>query len=105
MLKYKGNVFLYGERFGGGAQKIRTNGRYTAEEYYKLTHKFVKENGAEVFVGVFDGEPEISFKVKTIEQAERLAVKYNQKSFWKNAEFEEWDNLHYDVKGNLMRGD
>ena len=76
-----------------------------AEEYDKLTHKFVKENGAEVFVGVFDDEPEISFKAKTIEQAERLAVKYNQKSFWKNAEFEEWDNLHYDVKGNPMRGD
>lgn len=80
-------------------------GRYTAEEYDKLTNEFVKENGAEVFVGVFDNEPEISFKVKTIEQAEMLAVKYNQKSFWKNAEFEEWDNLHYDVKGNPMRGD
>ena len=80
-------------------------GRYTAEEYDKLTNEFVKENGAEVFVGVFDNEPEISFKVRTEKQAMALARKYNQKSYWDNAEGEATTNTQYDKTKNPMRGD
>lgn len=81
-------------------------GRYTEEEYDKLTNDFAQKNNAEVFVGVFDDEPEISFKVKTREQAKRLAIENNQKSYWNNKKGREWQNKkHYDKTKNPMRGD
>ena len=81
-------------------------GRYTEEEYDKLTADFAKDNDAEVYIGVFDDEPEISFKVKTAEQARALMIKYNQKSLWDNAKGEEFANTeHYDKTKNPMKGD
>lgn len=81
-------------------------GRYTAEEYDEMTSKFAKENDAKIFVGVFDGEPEISFKVKTFEQAKKLMIKYNQMSLWNNeGGFAFPNEEHYDKTKNPMRGD
>ena len=59
-------------------------GRYTEEEYDRITNEFAEENAADVYIGVFDGEPEISFKVKTKEQAKELMVEYHQDSIWDN---------------------
>lgn len=82
-------------------------GRYTPEEYDEEARKFALENDAEVFIGVYDNEPEISFKVKTREQAQELMIKYNQKSYWDNAEGKAYDNTvpPYDKKDNPMQGD
>ena len=80
-------------------------GRYTPDEYDRLTEAFVRDNNAEVFVGVFDDEPEISFKVRTEKQAMALARKYNQESYWDNAEGKTKSNTQYDKTKNPMRGD
>jgi hypothetical protein len=82
-------------------------GRYTPEEYDEEARKFALENDAEVFIGVYDNEPEISFKVKTREQAQELMIKYNQKSYWDNAQGKAYDNTvpPYDKKDNPMQGD
>lgn len=59
-----------------------------------------------MFVGVFDDEPEISFKVKNREQAIDLMIKYNQKSLWDNSAGEEFNNeTNYNKATNPMRGD
>lgn len=82
-------------------------GRYTPDEYDEEARKFALENDAEVFIGVYDDEPEISFKVKTREQAQELMIKYNQKSYWDNAEGKAYDNTvpPYDKTDNPMQGD
>ena len=80
-------------------------GRYTEQEYDEMTNKFAAENDAEIFVGVFDDEPEISFKVKDFEQAKKLMIKYNQKSLWNNAKADTEENLYYDKNKNPMKGD
>ena len=80
-------------------------GRYTEEEYDRITNEFAEENAADVYIGVFDGEPEISFKVKTFKQAKQLAIEHNQQSVWKNKKGEGWDNPYYNVLKNPMRGD
>lgn len=80
-------------------------GRYTDDEYDKLTNDFARENNAEVFVGVFDDEPEISFKVKTFEQAEALMIKYNQDSLWDNKENELLKNKMRDKSKNPLQGE
>lgn len=80
-------------------------GRYSDEEYDNLTNQFASDNDAEVYIGVFDGEPEISFKVKSHKQAYDLMTKYNQKSLWNNQEKEIEENPYYDKGKNPMRGD
>lgn len=80
-------------------------GRYTEEEYDEMTNNFASENDAKIYVGVFDGEPEISFKVKTFEQAKKLMIKYNQKSLWNNARTDSEENPYYDKNKNPMRRD
>ena len=80
-------------------------GRYTAEEYDKITNEFVKENGAEVFVGVFDNEPEISFKVNSFEKAKELMIKHNQKSLWDNVFGRVFENDKHNRLKNPMRRD
>ena len=82
-------------------------GRYTSDEYDEEARKFALENDAEVFIGVYDDEPEISFKVKTLEQALRLGREHNQKSIWDNAEGDviPIEEEYYDKKKNPMRED
>ena len=80
-------------------------GRYTDEEYDKLTNEFAQQNDAEVFIGVFDDEPEISFKVKSKKLAKRLAWKYNQDSYWDNAKRETCPNIKRDKTKNPLRGE
>jgi len=62
-------------------------GRYTSDEYDQTAYDFAMDNDAEVFVGVFDNEPEISFKVEAVssvnapvsrwDEAGRLRIFYN----------------------------
>ena len=59
-------------------------GRYTEEEYDRLANEFAQNYNAKVYVGVFDNEPEISFKVETEEDALELMLKYEQDSIWNN---------------------
>lgn len=80
-------------------------GRYSESEYDNLANKFAKDNDAEVFIGVFDDEPEISFKVKTFEQAKKLMIEHNQKSLWDNNAGDVFENPYYDKTKNPMQGD
>lgn len=87
-------------------------GRYSEEEYDKLANDFAKDNDAEIFIGVFDDEPEISFKVKTLEQAIKLMLKHNQDSVWDNklgveGKYEQAliKNIKRDKKKNPLRGE
>lgn len=87
-------------------------GRYTEEEYDRLSNKFAKDNDAEMYVGVFDDEPEISFKVKTKEQALKLMIEHNQDSIWDNETAAKGDyenalikNLKRDKRKNPLRGE
>lgn len=81
-------------------------GRYTSDEYDRIAYLFAMDNDAEVFVGVFDNEPEISFKVKTKAQAQDLMFKYNQKSIWDNEVGDVIENtITYNPKENPMQED
>lgn len=87
-------------------------GRYTDEEYDEMASKFAEENDAEIFVGVFDDEPEISFKVKTQEQALKLMIQYHQDSIWDNKTAARGDyenalikNIKRDKSKNPLRGE
>ena len=87
-------------------------GRYTEEEYDRLANEFVEQNDAEMYVGVFDNEPEISFKVKSLGQAIKLMVKYEQDSIWDNITASKGDfenalikNTKRDKSKNPLRGE
>lgn len=80
-------------------------GRYTEDEYDKMALDFaINNNVAGVFIGSYGG-PEISFWVKSREQAKELAIKHNQKSFWDNALSKEIENPFYDKTKNPMEED
>lgn len=80
-------------------------GRYTEEEYDRLANEFVEQNDAEMYVGVFDNEPEISFKVKTKEQALKLMFEHNQDSIWDNVQGKIYTNTKRDKNKNPLRGE
>ena len=87
-------------------------GRYTPDEYDELTNKFAIDNNAEVFIGVFDDEPEISFKVKDFELAIKLMIENNQDSIWDNQAGAEGNyekalikNVKRNKKNNPLRGE
>ena len=80
-------------------------GRYTDEEYDNIANKFAKDNDAEVYIGVFGGEPEISFRVNSYKEAYSLMIKHNQKSIWCNELSCEKENPYYDSNKNPMIGD
>lgn len=78
-------------------------GRYTEEEYDRLTNEFVKENDAEIFIGTYDEEPEISFKVKDKKQAIKLMIDYNQDAIWDNQNGKLIKNKNRDKTKNPMK--
>lgn len=80
-------------------------GKYTPEEYDKLAFEFARDNDAIVYIGVYDNEPEISFKVKTKVQARELAEKYNQDSYWDNEKGKLRMNRKRDKAQNPMQGE
>lgn len=87
-------------------------GRYTPEEYDKIANQFANDNNSEVYVGVFDDEPEISFKVGSKEEAYNLMIKHNQDSIWDNflGSIGEYDfalikNIKRDKSKNPLRGE
>lgn len=80
-------------------------GRYSDDEYDSLTNKIAEKYGADVNVGVFDDEPEISFHIKNLNDATRLMKKYNQHSIWDWKRGKLIVNKRYDPKKNPMKGD
>ncbi len=80
-------------------------GRYTEEEYDEMTNNFASENDAKIYVGVYDGEPEISFKVKTKEQAIKLMKENNQDSFWDNKNRKLSKNHKRNKRYNPLKGE
>lgn len=80
-------------------------GRYSDEEYDNLTNQFAIDNDAEVYIGVFDGEPEISFKVKDKKEAIKLMEFFNQDSIWDNRKMEIVKNKNRDKTKNPLRGE
>ena len=58
-----------------------------------------------MYVGVFDNEPEISFKVKSKEQALKLMREHNQDSIWDNSEGKIYKNCKRDIKKNPLSGE
>ena len=80
-------------------------GRYTDKEYDDLTNKVASEYGADVNVGVFDDEPEISFHTNSKRDAYKLMVKHNQHSIWDWKRGKIIVNKSYDKTKNPMRGD
>jgi len=56
---------------------------YTPEEYNKIIKELMDETGSEAYLGVY-GQPEISFKVATEEEAMALAKRFNQESIYFN---------------------
>ena len=85
-------------------------GRYTPEEYARLTAEIAKKYGAKVYIGRY-GEPEVTFCFETKEQALEVMEKYNQESAWDNATYAETGkgelayipNPKYDKKQNPMK--
>jgi len=81
-------------------------GRYTKEEYDKLTNEIKNKYNADVNVGVFDGV-EISFWVKSRKDAIELMKRYNQQSIWDWKKFQItgngiFPNKKYNSKENPM---
>lgn len=80
-------------------------GRYTEQEYDKITKGLSSEYGLEVNVGVFDNEPEVSFWTDDIKKAKELMVKYNQHSIYDVKNNKIIKNKNYDKTKNPMKGD
>jgi len=56
---------------------------YSDEEYAEKVNEFYEySSDGESYAGKFQSEPEISFHVSSLEDAIRLAKKYNQISIW-----------------------
>lgn len=56
---------------------------YSDEEYAEKVNEFYRfSSDGESYAGKFQSEPEISFHVNSLEEAIRLAKKYNQISIW-----------------------
>ncbi|MBO6263845.1 MAG: hypothetical protein J6N93_06230 [Clostridia bacterium] len=78
-------------------------GRYSEEEYDRLANKFVEENDAEIYIGTYDEDPEISFKVKDKKQAIKLMIDYNQDAIWDNQNGKLIKNKNRDKSKNPMK--
>ena len=77
----------------------------TCHQNDKMAFEFARDNDATVYVGVYDNEPEISFKVKTKAQAKALAEKYHQDSYWDNEKGKLRMNRKRDKAQNPMQGE
>lgn len=79
-------------------------GRYSEDEYDKLTQEISKKYNADVNIGVYGDEPEISFHVETFKDAYKLMKLYNQESIWSWQVGDIITNEDYDAKKNPMKG-
>ena len=76
-------------------------GRYTEEEYDKLTNEMAQRTKSEnIYVGVYRNVPEISFCCEDMETAMELMIEYNQRSIWDNQYEREIMNPKYDSNNN-----
>lgn len=61
---------------------------YSAEEYAEKVNEFLDASSDRATsAGKYEGTPEVSFHVSSLEEAVRLAKKYNQKTVW------DWENF------------
>lgn len=79
-------------------------GRYKPEEYDRLTKDLAQKYKAEVNVGLYEDEPEISFHVDNFKDAYKLMREFNQVSVWDWRNGREVFNKHWDSKQNPMKG-
>ena len=75
-----GRAVSYDDGYQVSFQQSSDN--YTDEEFDKKVEELINRTGSEAHVGVFGGEPEISFHVRDIKAAMQIAVEYNQHSIW-----------------------
>lgn len=94
-----------GEGYNSGRKDITMSDA----DYDATVEKLAAETGSPVYVGVFGGIPEVSFRCDTLEQAMDIAKRYNQVSIANNARIAagEWDapdifpqNDQYDWREN-----
>lgn len=79
-------------------------GRYTEDEYDSLTQDISSKYNADVNIGVYGDEPEISFHVETYKDAYKLMKMYNQESIWSWQAGDIIKNTDYDAIKNPMKG-
>lgn len=71
---------------------------YSADEYADRCNEFLSLSSDGVTsAGKFEGTPEVSFNVSSLDEAVRLAKKYNQISIW------DWENLREIETGGTGR--
>ncbi|MBR1648490.1 MAG: hypothetical protein IJ689_02710 [Alphaproteobacteria bacterium] len=80
-------------------------GRYTSEEYDKLTNDLANKYDLEVNVGVFDNEPEVSFWTRDKSLAVEISKEFNQHSYFDVKNMKVRKNKDYDKTKNPMQGD
>lgn len=56
-------------------------GRYKPEEYDRLANELAEEYGTDIDVGVFKN-PEVSFHIESLQDAAKIAIKFNQHSIY-----------------------
>ena len=75
----------------------RTGVNLTDEQYNKCVGEFRKlSSDGKAYAGKFGGTPEVSFNMKDMKTALRLAAKYNQVSIW------DWKNMR-EIKNKKYR--
>lgn len=79
-------------------------GRYKPEEYDRMTKDLAQKYKAEVNVGMYEDEPEISFHVDNFKDAYKLMREFNQVSVWDWRNGREVFNKHWDSKQNPKKG-
>jgi len=68
---------------------------YKGEEYDKYVYECVKRSGGLAMIGVFGGEPEISFHEEDRKTMLKIAEDFNQKSAWDCNKCEEIKNEYW----------
>ena len=80
----------------------QSSDNYTDDEFNKKVEEMINHTNLEAHVGVFGGEPEISFHVKDIKEAMKIAIEYNQHSIWDWKRSRIIKNRKYNPKTNKV---
>ena len=77
---------------------------YMSDKMYdRMVQELQKRTGSRAYVGKFD-VPEVSFYVKDLKDAMKIAKEHNQMSVWDWASFDEVKNPWYDPSTNHVKG-
>lgn len=78
------------------------NGFMSDDDYDKAVADLGKSLGSKPYLGVFGREPEVSFHAKTLDDAFKLATKYNQHSVYDWAKGDIVENPFFDGSKNKV---